>query len=304
MLVKRYNRGYDDVASNKREMSAEDRKWLEIIEKGDRTVRGSYEVPLPLHDNHGPLAETRDLALRRMHSLRKKIVKYGNYTEQYSAFMTEMQQKGYAEQVTTASQENVWYIPHFGVQHPDKPDKVCVVFDCASKVEGTSLNYLLSQRPDMMNSFLGALVKFKGGLFAYTGDINIMFYQVRVPEHQQNYLRFFCWENSFDEEPKEWKMAVHLSGASSSLIIVNFVLKQTASDFGNEFEEGARFTVTNNLFADDYLRAEDRENALLVNLLEVMELCKKGGFTLTKFSSPFVEVMSSITSEWYSRGTS
>ncbi|XP_068229736.1 uncharacterized protein [Palaemon carinicauda] len=155
MLVESYNREYDDVASNRREMSAEDRKWLEIIEKGVRKKGRTYEVPLPLRGNHGPLPETRDIALRRMHSLRKKLVKDGNYAKQYSAFMREMQQKGYAERVTAASQGNVWYIHHSGVQHPDKPDKVRVVFDCASKVEGISLNDLLLQGPDMMNSLLG-----------------------------------------------------------------------------------------------------------------------------------------------------
>ncbi|XP_068237238.1 uncharacterized protein [Palaemon carinicauda] len=137
ILVESYNREYDDVASNRREMSAEDRKWLEIIEKGVRKKGRTYEVPLPLRGNHGPLPETRDIALRRMHILRKKLVK------------------------------------------DDKPDKVRVVFDCASKVEGISLNDLLLQGPDMMNSLLGVLVKFRGGLFAYTGDINTMFYQVR-----------------------------------------------------------------------------------------------------------------------------
>ncbi|XP_068205571.1 uncharacterized protein [Palaemon carinicauda] len=98
-------------------------------------------------------------------------------------------------------------------------------------------------------------------------------------------------------------MAFHLFGACSFPSIANFMLKQTASDFGNEFSEEAQFTVANNFYVDDYLRAEDRKDALLVNLLEVKELCEKGGFTLTKFSSPCVEVMSSILREWYSRST-
>ncbi|XP_068209143.1 uncharacterized protein [Palaemon carinicauda] len=236
MLVESYNRKYDDAASNRREMSAEDRKWIEIIEKGVRTVGRSYDVLLPLRGNHGPLPETRDIALPRMHSLRKKIVKDGNYAKQNSAFMTEMQQKGYAEQVTTASPGNVWYIPHFGVQHPDKPDKVRVVFDSASKVEGTLLNDLLLQGPDMMNSLLGVLVKFVGGLFAYIGDINTIFYQVRVPEHQWDYLMFFWWENSLDEEPKEWRMAVHLFRPCSSPSIANFVLKRQQATLGMNFQ--------------------------------------------------------------------
>ncbi|XP_068207221.1 uncharacterized protein [Palaemon carinicauda] len=265
-----------------------------------------------------------------MHSLRKKIVKDGNYAKQYSAFMTEMLQKGYAEQVTTANPGNAWYIPHFVVQHPEKPDRVRVVFDCkqgfVNKLLATvsrapsenpftkslavcfsakfamlgeeqapnrwiSITYdLLLQGPDMMNSLLGVF-KFRGGLFAYTGDINTMFYQVRVSEHQWDYLRFFWWENSFDEEPKEWRMEIHLFGTCSSPSIANFALKQTASDFVKGFSEGARDTVANNFYVDDSLRAEDREDALLVNLLEVKELCKKGGFTLTKFRSPCIDIV-------------
>ncbi|XP_068209114.1 uncharacterized protein [Palaemon carinicauda] len=113
-----------------------------------------------------------------------------------------------------------------------------------------------------MNSLLGVLVKFRGGLFAYKGDINTMLYQVRVPEYQRDYLRFFSWENSFDEEPKEWRMAVNLFGACSSPSIANFVLKLTASKFGNEFSEGTQFTVANNFYVDDCFRAEDHEDAL------------------------------------------
>ncbi|XP_064116569.1 uncharacterized protein LOC135222412 [Macrobrachium nipponense] len=131
-----------------------------------------------------------------------------------------------------------------------------------------------------------------------------MFYQVRVPEHQRDYLRFFWWENSFNEEPTEFRMAVHLFGACSSPSIANFVLKQTASDFGNGFSKGARDTVANNFYVDDCLRAEDRQDALLSNLLEVKELCEKGGFTLMKFSSSCVEVLSSIPREWYGKGIS
>ncbi|XP_068250740.1 uncharacterized protein [Palaemon carinicauda] len=230
---------------------------------------------LSLRHNHRPLPETSDITLHHMRSLRKKLVKDGNYPKQCIAIMTKMLQKIYDEQLTTASPGNVWYVRHFSVQHPDKPDRVRVVLDCANKVKGTSLNDLLMKEPDMMNSLLGVLVNFTGDLFAYTGDINTMLYQVRVPEHQRDYLSFFWWKNSFEEEPKVWRMAIHQAGACSSPSIANFALKQTASDFGNGFWEGARDTVANNFYVD-CLIAEDREDALLVNVLEVKELCKKG----------------------------
>ena len=36
------------------------------------------------------------------------------------------------------------YVPHTGVYHPKKPDKIRVVFDCSAQYGGVSLNdYLL-----------------------------------------------------------------------------------------------------------------------------------------------------------------
>ena len=53
----------------------------------------------------------------------------------------------YKKEAILASQEtdNSWYIPHFGVYHPRKPNKIRVVFDCAAKVGGMSLNDFLLQ---------------------------------------------------------------------------------------------------------------------------------------------------------------
>ena len=63
-------------------------------------------------------------------------------------FMKKLLDSGYAERVpeipelerTTTDQartkRNVWYIPHYGVYHPNKSDKIRVVFDCAAEYEG------------------------------------------------------------------------------------------------------------------------------------------------------------------------
>ena len=54
-----------------------------------------------------------------------------------------------------------WYLPHFGVCHPQKPEKIRVVFDSASEVKGVSLNKLLLSVPDLANSLLGVLLRFR-----------------------------------------------------------------------------------------------------------------------------------------------
>lgn len=74
---------------------------------------------------------------------------------------------GYAERVPETSESkhtladqaarkrNVWYIPHHGVYHPKKPNKIRVVFNCAAVHEGVSLNKHLLQGPDLTNNLTG-----------------------------------------------------------------------------------------------------------------------------------------------------
>jgi hypothetical protein len=49
----------------------------------------------------------------------------------------------------------VWFLPHFQVYHPKKPDKIRVVFDCSAVYRGDSLNKHLSQGPHWMKALLG-----------------------------------------------------------------------------------------------------------------------------------------------------
>ena len=53
-----------------------------------------------------------------------------------------------------------WYLPHHGVINPNKP-KVRVVFDAAAEYDGTSLNKELLQGPQLNNSLIRVLFRFR-----------------------------------------------------------------------------------------------------------------------------------------------
>lgn len=73
-------------------------------------------------------------------------------TIQNTEFMKKLLDSRYAEKVleipgsehATSDQartkHNAWYIPHHGVYHPKKPDKIRVVFDYTAEYESESLN--------------------------------------------------------------------------------------------------------------------------------------------------------------------
>ena len=64
--------------------------------------------------------------------------------------------------------------------HPQKPNKVRVVFDCAARFRETSLNDQLLQGPDLMNNLTGVLLRFRQERVALVADVEQMFHQVIV----------------------------------------------------------------------------------------------------------------------------
>jgi hypothetical protein len=132
--------------------------------------------------------------------------------------MNKILNKHYAEIIPEEEKEGIpggaWYIPHHAVYHHKKPNKIRVVFDCAASHEGVSLNDILLSGPDLTNSLIGVLLRFRQEPVAVTGDIESMFYQVAVPSNQRDYLRFFWWpDGNLEAQPVPYRMRVHLFGA-------------------------------------------------------------------------------------------
>nr|XP_027231842.1 uncharacterized protein LOC113823416 [Penaeus vannamei] len=80
----------------------------------------------------------------------------------------------------------VWYLPHHPVLNPKKPEKCRIVFDCAAKYGGSSLNDHVHQGPDLTNGLVGVLLRFRQGAVGFMADIESMFHQV-VEEYRNMY---------------------------------------------------------------------------------------------------------------------
>ena len=123
-------------------------------------------------------------------SLKRKFLKKPSFYYDYVQFVSKMLDNNYAEKVTNCKESNVWFIPHHGVYHPLKPEKIGVVFDCSARFQGFSLNDNLLQGPDLINSFLRVLCRFRLKPIAIMGDIQSMFHQVELLERDRDLLRF------------------------------------------------------------------------------------------------------------------
>ena len=150
--------------------------------------------------------------------------------QHYFDFVHKLLEKGHTEPVpkTELSYSSPsWYLPHFGVYHPQKPDKIRVVFDSAAETKGMSLNKVLLSGPDLTNNLLGVLLRFQQDTVAIVADIEQMFHSFLVQEQHRDRLRFFWYkDNDPNGELTEYRMKVHVFGNTSSPTVATFCLRK------------------------------------------------------------------------------
>ena len=230
-----YNRDFSEsIADNHTELSQEERLFIESVKKSVELKNGHYEIALPFKDVQRPNnPNNRVQAERRLIWLKKRLQKNPELLNDYKGFVQDIVAKGYAQKVPEHSKEsecegNTWFIPHHRIYHPHKPGKIRVVFDCSARFKGTSANDLLMKGPDLTNSLLGVLTRFRQDHVAVMADIQEMFHQVRVPECDRSFLRFLWWPNGdLSRGLIEYQMTVQLFGAVSSPACSNYALPKT-----------------------------------------------------------------------------
>lgn len=109
--------------------------------------------------------------------------------EQYVAFMEKIFANGHADVAPSlGADEECWYLPSFGVCHPQKPSQIRVVFDSSAQFSGVYLNDVYLTGPDLHNSLLGVLLRFLKERVAVLADIPQMFHYFLVHENHRNFL--------------------------------------------------------------------------------------------------------------------
>lgn len=205
--------------------SIEDLTFLQIMEREyfqDDT--NSWVAPLPFRHPRRHLPNNREYAHSRLMSLRRMLEKKPGMKLHFTEFMQKMLDNEHAELAPPLKEgTECWYLPTFGVYHPQKPDQIRVVFDSSAQYDGISLNEVLLSGPDLNNSLIGVLLRFRREPVAVTADIRQMFYCFVVREDCRDYLRFLWYkENDLRKEVVDYRMRVHVFGNSPSPAVAIF----------------------------------------------------------------------------------
>ena len=196
MMIQMYHHDFVESNNSHSSLSVEDQRFMNLMDTQAKLEDSHYTLPVPFRSDNVTMPNNRSQAFNRALWLKKKLDSNEQFREDYVNFMNELVSKKYVVKCENPVEEGkVWYVPHHGVYHPKKPDKIRVVFDCSATFAGRCLNKEILQGPDMINSLVGVLCRFRTDRVAIMGDVEKMYYQVRLPDEHQDFFRILWWPN-------------------------------------------------------------------------------------------------------------
>ncbi|XP_054272891.1 uncharacterized protein LOC128993157 [Macrosteles quadrilineatus] len=268
---------YGETRSNNLKLSIEEERGVSILEDTIKKTGDHYEVGLLWKNDEFNFPPSYDNALRRLNTLEKKMERNLEFNEAYTTKIDEYMEKGYIRKLSPEKAAIItdltFYLPHFGVSNPNKPDKIRLVFDAAAKSHGVSFNDALLSGPDYLNPLPSVLLKFRLGKFAIVGDIKEMFHQVNIKDEDVDSQRFL-WRKDKTKTPDTYIMKAMTFGATCSPSSALFVTINDDSDSDSD--------------------STDTEEEAKQRVQEIIEIHRAGGFQICNWMSNSKQVLLKI----------
>ena len=280
--------------------SIEDTIFLDMMDANVyRNKENSWIAPLPFRESRQRLPNNREQAVSRFTSLQRVLKRKPEMQEQYFAFMGKLFQNGHAEVAPPLKDgEECWYLPTFGVYHPRKPNQIRVVFDSSAEHHGVSLNNVLLTGPDLNNTLIGVLLRFRKEKVAVLADIQHMFYCFEVSEEHRNYLRFL-WHQDNDVTKKviEYRMKVHVFGNSPSPAVAIYGLRRAIKEGAQLHGTDTVEFVERHFYVDDGLISLPTDHEAINLIRRTQASLGESNLRLHKFASNSPTVLKAFPPE-------
>jgi len=173
-----------------------ERHFIDIIR---RDHEGRVIVTLPIiEDKLKELGETPDIAMRRFHSLERRLSRNSNLKSQYT-FMREYLSLGHMKLIDERNDNKnlqTCYLPHHCVVRTlNETTKLRIVFDASCKsTSRISLNDTLMVGPTVQQDLFSIILRFRTFQFVFSADITKMYRQILI-DPKQTRLQRVLWRD-------------------------------------------------------------------------------------------------------------
>ncbi|XP_075158026.1 uncharacterized protein LOC142231296 [Haematobia irritans] len=278
-----------DSTPEKNIMSKNDQIAISVLSQKCKYTARRYEAGLIWQNDAISLPPSYDNALKRHKCLARKMTKD---TDLYTAMQDQIKnliQKGYAKKLTDdeikLNNGKIWYLPIFIARNPNKPKKLRLVWDAASKSNGYALNDFLLAGPDLLQPLTKILLQFRMGIVAICGDIAEMFHRININTDDAQAQRFL-WadENDDIEKPSVYMMNALTFGVKCAPFIAHFVRDHNADKFSARYPRAVD-CIKNNHYVDDMIDCGESEEEVANLAKQVSEIHASGGFQIRNWIS-------------------
>ncbi|XP_017470509.1 PREDICTED: uncharacterized protein LOC108362157 [Rhagoletis zephyria] len=268
--------------------SDSDARAKKILAETTKNIGRQYEVGLLWREENVNLPKSYAMAKQRLLNIENKMTRDAAFAANYRREIDKYIAKGYARllepEEANCESPTTWYLPHFGVVNPSKPNKLRIVFDAAAATSNISLNSALLKGPEHAQPLWTIIAKFRQGVVAVAGDIQEMFSQVRIRDADQDSQRFL-WRNGCVSTPIQvYQMVSMIFGAACSPCCAEHVKNVNAEGHMEAMPMGAN-AVIENTYVDDLVISFDSTQEAEEITLEAIRINAAAGFKLRNFVS-------------------
>ncbi len=251
-----------------------------------RRQGGQYQVGCTWAPGTGrpPLAQKQ--AEDRLRSLeRGKHFRNKEIQKAYHRVIQEWEAAGYVQQVPLQSEHVKHLLPHFPILKESETTPVRPVMDCS-----TELNKYLLSGPNLLNNVPEVLLRFRSGLYSFSGDVKQMFLKIFLSPQDRPY-HCFLWRTETDGPIVVYQFQVHVFGNAGSPFLAVFVVREHARRYEAQFPKATE-TLLHSTLIDDVLDSADTATEAREVLLAIRTILSEAGMQLTKSHSNSGEVLS------------
>ncbi|CAG7720501.1 unnamed protein product [Allacma fusca] len=254
-----------EVSTNSSEEEECERHFVNNCRRMDN---GRYMVRLPLKQDTPALGFSRDLAVRRLMHLERRLKSNPTLRDEYVKVLREYQDLGHMEKVPMNDvRENLstYYMPHHCViKESSTTTRVRVVFDASAKTtSGISLNERCMVGPKTQDDLIAILLRFRLWAVAITTDVRKMYSQFLVHPDDRD-LQRIVWRENPDNPIEDWRMTGVTFGQTSAPYLATRALKQLAHDEKLNFPLASEVTCRDTCVDDIMTGANDPQEGRIL----------------------------------------
>ena len=166
--------------------SKDEQRVIKTMEQTNRFIGERYEDGLLWREEEVKLPNNFYSAMGQLKSLEHGLQKDETLRNRKQETIDKDVNAGYVRKVEQAELNETrnrlqWYLTHHAVINPHKPEKVRGVCNAAAKYQGVALSDKLPSGPDLLQSLIGVIFRFREHQIALSAYIEAMFLQVAVP---------------------------------------------------------------------------------------------------------------------------